>query len=149
MSEEPSNRDGIDRGFGREWRVRGRSHFATIHAAKVRRESGPLLVYALPNDVGHLRIGLSVGRRVGNAVRRNHVKRRLREAFRGHRHDWPGGYDLLVVVRPHDPLKPVEYATHLGTAVSKLDHAWRKRLEKQATDPRPDPPGDAPASSPE
>ena len=66
-----------DHSFGREWRVRGRRHFAEIHAAKVRRESGPLLVYALPNEVGHLRIGLSVGRRVGNAVRRNLVKRRL------------------------------------------------------------------------
>lgn len=134
----------IDRSFGRRWRVRGRNRFGEIHAAKVRRESGPLLVYALPNDVGHLRIGLSVGRRIGNAVRRNLVKRRLREGFRLHRGAWPGGYDLLVVVRPHDPLSPVEYATHLGTAITKLDHAWRKRLEKRTGEAPTEPPASSP-----
>ena len=133
MTGEPTS----DRSFGREWRVRGRRHFAEIHAAKVRRESGPLLVYALPNDVGHLRIGLSVGRRVGNAVRRNLLKRRLREGFRLHRSDWPGGYDLLVVVRPHEPAHPDTYAEHLGMAISRLDKAWRKRLQKP---PAPDDP---------
>ena len=132
----------VDRSFGPAWRVRGRTRFAEIHAAKVRRESGPLLVYALPNEVGHLRIGLSVGRRVGNAVRRNLVKRRLREAFRLHRAAWPGEYDLLVVVRPHEPTAPDAYAGHLGAAVRRLDQAWRKRLEKPpAVDDR--------ASSPE
>ena len=129
-----------DRSFGPRWRVRGRTRFAEIHGARVRRESGPLLVYALPNDVGHLRIGLSVGRRIGNAVRRNLVKRRLREAFRLHRDAWAAGYDLLVVVRPHEPLAPDDYAPHLGEAIARLDKAWRKRLEKETTDP--------PASSP-
>jgi ribonuclease P protein component len=126
--------DAVDRTFGARWRVRGRSRFAEIHAAKVRRESGPLLIYALTNDLDHLRIGLSVGRRVGNAVRRNRVKRRLREAFRLHRDAWARGYDLLVVVRPHEPLSPDEYARHLGEAIARLDKAWRKRTST----PRPD-----------
>ena len=134
----------VDRSFGRRWRVRGRDRFAEIHGAKVRRESGPLLVYAIPNRLDHLRIGLSVGRRIGNAVRRNLVKRRLREGFRLHRHAWATGYDLLVVVRPHPPLKPDEYARHLGDAISRLDKAWRKRLSTPTTDP----PNTAPPASP-
>lgn len=121
----------LDRSFGPEWRVRGRREFAEIHAAKVRRESGPLLVYARPNDLARLRIGLSVGRRIGNAVRRNRVKRQLREAFRNHRHDWPAGYDLLVVVRPHDPTSVRSYAEHLGSAIGRLAQAWQKRLDKE------------------
>jgi ribonuclease P protein component len=128
--------DAVDRSFGPRWRVRGRTRFAEIHAAKVRRESGPLLIYALANELDHLRIGLSVGRRIGNAVRRNLVKRRLREAFRLHREDWATGYDLLVVVRPHEPLSPDEYARHLGEAITRLDKAWRKRTST----PRPDDP---------
>lgn len=130
-----------DRSFGRRWRIRGRRRFQEIHAARMRRESGPLLVYAVPNALDHLRIGLSVGRRVGNAVRRNLVKRRLREGFRLHRQGWPVGYDLLVVVRPHEPVHPSEYAAALESAVRRLDKAWRRRLES----PTPDPP----ASSPE
>ena len=120
--------------FGRDWRIRGRREFARIHAARVRRESGPLLVYAMPNDLPRLRIGLSVGRRVGNAVRRNRVKRQLREAFRLHRDRWAVGYDLLVVVRPHPAITVEAYAEHLGSAVRRLEQAWRRRPKPDVED---------------
>ena len=131
--------DSNDRSFGPEWRVRSRRDFAAIHAARVRCESGPMLVYALPNDLGHLRIGLSVGRRVGNAVVRNRVKRRIREAFRLHRSEWPAGYDLLVVVRPHEPISVQAYATDLGRSIGRLDKTWRRRRATPA-DPGESPP---------
>ena len=126
--------DPLDRSFGPKWRVRSRRDFAAIHAAKVRA-SRPLLVYAIPNTLGHLRIGLSVARRVGNAVARNRVKRRLREAFRLNRHGGPG-YDLLVVVRPHpwpgggvrEPARPGDRRARPGMA---------KRMDKQAGDRDP------------
>ena len=51
--------DPKDRSFGTRLRIRSRRDFAAIHAARVRSESGPLLVYGLPNDLGHLRIGIS------------------------------------------------------------------------------------------
>ena len=127
--------DPTDRSFGPRWRVRSRSDFAAIHAARVRSESGPLLVYALPNDLDHLRIGISVGRRVGNAVARNRVKRRIREAFRIHRSEWVAGYDLLVVVRPHEPDSVQTYATDLGRTIGRLHKSWTRRQ----TDPN-DPP---------
>ena len=130
MSEPTAKRED----FGRRWRLSGRRRFAEIHAARVRRESGPLLVYGLPNGLEHLRIGLSVGRRVGNAVARQRIKRRIREAFRRHRDDWPRGYDLLVVVRPHQPLDPNEYADHLGRTTDGIDHTWRRRTTTTTED---------------
>jgi ribonuclease P protein component len=113
--------------FGSNDRLKGRSAFAAVHAARTRRESGPLLVYALPNEADHLRLGLSIGRRCGNAVRRNRLKRLLREAFRLHRAEWPGGYDLMVVIRPHEELTVTEYAGHLEDTIGRLDQTWRKR----------------------
>src|SRR5947209_6667594 len=90
-------------------RLHGPKAFAAVYDAKTREGRGPLTIYALPNDTGHARLGLSVSRRVGNAVRRGRIKRLLREAFRLTRHELPGAYDLVVVVRPHEPLILSEY----------------------------------------
>lgn len=46
------------------------------------------------------RLGLSVSRKVGGAVERNHVKRLLREAFRSESSLLPAGSDVVVVARP-------------------------------------------------
>ena len=125
--------------FGAEDRLKGRTAFSEVHAGRARRESGPLLLYALPNGLDRLRLGLSVGRRCGNAVRRNRLKRMLRETFRLNRGSWPVGYDLLVVVRPHEELSLAAYATHLESAIQRLDETWRKRSRKQTTPPTDDP----------
>ncbi len=46
------------------------------------------------------RLGLTVSRKVGNAVVRNRVKRRIREWYRRARADFPEGGDLVVIARP-------------------------------------------------
>ena len=56
-------------------------------------------VHALPNSVGRPRLGLSVSRKVGVAVKRNAVRRRLREIFRSVAPGVPAGLDLVVSVR--------------------------------------------------
>ena len=58
------------------------------------------MLHARPNDLGHPRVGFSVSSKVGGAVRRNLVKRRLRAAVA----EIVGGrelsLDLVVVARP-------------------------------------------------
>ncbi len=56
-------------------------------------------VHALPNTVGRPRLGLSVSKKVGVAVKRNAVRRRLREIFRSVAPDLPGGVDVVVSAR--------------------------------------------------
>ncbi len=107
-------------------RLAGRGAFAAVFDAKVRRGAGPLVIYAAPNELGHPRLGLSVGRRVGNAVRRNRIKRLLREALRLAQHELPGSLDLLVVVKPHDPLTLERYRSLLLGAARGLADAWRR-----------------------
>jgi ribonuclease P protein component len=59
-----------------------------------------LSVHAFPNEIGTPRLGLSVPKRVGNAVTRNTVRRRLREVFHSAIGRIPGSLDLVVSARP-------------------------------------------------
>jgi ribonuclease P protein component len=62
-----------------------------------------LIVYACENDLPHLRLGLSVSRKVGGAVQRNRLRRLYREAFRLARHLMPVGMDLILIPRRPEP----------------------------------------------
>ncbi len=54
----------------------------------------------LPNTVGKPRLGLSVSKKVGTAVKRNRVRRRLKEIFRSSLAGLPGELDLVISARP-------------------------------------------------
>lgn len=121
--------------------------FQAILKGKLSRPSGPLVVYARPNTLDVHRLGLSVGRRVGNAVMRNRIKRRLREAFRHVQHTIPCAgaavhMDMVIVVRPHDPLSRTEYEQLLIQAGAKLVTDLDRRAARARS--RDDAPGAAP-----
>jgi ribonuclease P protein component len=130
--------------FPKPLHLRTPREFAAVYDAKVRESRGPLLIYALPNGLNHPRIGLSTSRKVGTAVRRNRIRRLLREAFRLMQHDLPRGYDLVVVVRPHEPLMLADYQKILSGAVVKLHNLWQKRPtpKAKASPPSPGNPGE-------
>jgi ribonuclease P protein component len=115
--------------YARKHRLQHALEFEAVYAAKTRESRGPLTVFALPNDLGHPRLGLSVGRKVGIAPKRNRVKRRLREAFRLLQHDLPRGYDFVINVRPHDVALLADYQRMLSAAMVKLHAKWSERGE--------------------
>jgi ribonuclease P protein component len=112
--------------FPRAHRLSGRSAFAAVYAATTRKLRGPLALYSRPNKLPHCRWGLSVSARVGPAVRRNRVKRLLRESIRLLQHDLPGGYDLIISVRPHDPLMLADYQKILADLAGQTHDHWTK-----------------------
>lgn len=87
----------------------------------------PLLVlYVAPSDVGLTRAGIVVGKRVGGAVVRNRVRRRIREALRLRHADLPPGYDLVFIAR--EPSARAAWS-ELRAAVDRL--LRRAKLLKQ------------------
>ncbi|MDR1157841.1 MAG: ribonuclease P protein component [Oscillospiraceae bacterium] len=68
--------------------------------ARGRSLAGPLLaLYARPNRSARTRLGLTVGAKLGKAVRRNRVRRRIKEAYRLSERRFRPGHDLVVVAR--------------------------------------------------
>ena len=57
-------------------------------------------VHAFPNEHGTPRLGLSVSRKVGNAVTRNAVRRRLREVFHSCISGMSEDLDIVVSAKP-------------------------------------------------
>lgn len=89
------------RGFPRAVRLLRPADFTRVYGWRTSAAAGPIVVYAAPHETtaGGVRLGLSVSRRIGNAVTRNRWKRVLREACRAVRGDLPAGNDFVIVVR--------------------------------------------------
>lgn len=58
-----------------------------------------LVVYVLKNRYSDVRLGITAGKKIGNAVSRNRAKRVITAAFRQVIHQIPTGYDYVVVAR--------------------------------------------------
>lgn len=81
-----------------EERLARSGQFALVYGRGSSWTSGPIVMKALPNGLTFSRYGLSVSRRVGNAVTRNLVKRWLREILRATQ--LPPGWDIIFIARP-------------------------------------------------
>ena len=64
---------------------------------------GSAVLYAMPNGRSENRLGITAGKKVGNAVMRNRAKRIIREAYRAAEGEMPIGLDIVVVARPGLP----------------------------------------------
>lgn len=78
-------------------RVSRDEDFRRAFAARCSAGNRRLVAYVAENGCDRARLGLSVGKRIGRAVTRVGVKRRLREAFRMSRERVPCGIDIVLV----------------------------------------------------
>src|SRR2546421_7294873 len=79
--------------------LRRPTDFQRVYDRRRSVSDGYLIVYGCENGLPHLRLGLSVSRKVGGAPHRNRLRRLYREAFRLTRHEMPTGLDLVLIPR--------------------------------------------------
>ncbi|MCX7981916.1 MAG: ribonuclease P protein component [Syntrophales bacterium] len=97
-----------DRRFRKCERLTKRKDIARVFAEGRRSGSGYFKWIIAPNGIGKTRFGIITSRRIGGAVKRNRIKRLLREVFRLNKHHFPAGHDIIVIVKK--PLPPLSYA---------------------------------------
>ena len=112
--------------FPRESRLARRSQFVHVQEHGFKLCSQPFVALAARNSVGVSRLGITVSKRVGNAVQRGRIRRLVRELFRKKRHLFPKGLDLLVIAQP--AMKEADWA-FLSHAFDELGQKLQRSFE--------------------
>jgi ribonuclease P protein component len=86
--------------FCKQERLRHKNDFIRVYGRGQKQVSSSFVIYMdCDADRPYRRLGISVRKRVGNAVERNRCKRLVRELFRNNKAKFPPGADLVVVVK--------------------------------------------------
>ncbi|MFC1823343.1 ribonuclease P protein component [Thermodesulfobacteriota bacterium] len=85
--------------FPKSVRLLNRKDFVNLNRRGKRCYTPHFTVIYQRNDLGASRLGVTVGRKIGNAVKRNKVKRLVREIFRLHQSRLPQSYDIQIVAK--------------------------------------------------
>ena len=92
----------------RKYRLRLNADFQRVRQKGKSWADHLIVLCALPNDLEHSRFGFAASKRIGKAVVRNRVRRRMREAVRLRRALIADGWDLVFIAR--SPMARASYA---------------------------------------
>lgn len=86
-------------GLKKAQKILKRPEFLWLSQSGKKLQDSFFIVIYTKGDAGIPRLGITVSKRVGNAVVRNRVKRLVREWFRLYRADWDGCWNLNVIAK--------------------------------------------------
>lgn len=82
------------------YRIKKNSEFQDIFNTGNSFANRELVIYyRMKNDQAHFRLGISVGKKLGNAVTRNRIKRYIRESFTELKGRLKAEYDIIIIAR--------------------------------------------------
>jgi ribonuclease P protein component len=94
--------------FGKHERIRKRKDFLKLYEDGIRINSQNFIIILSRNQTGMRRLGITVTKKVGNSVKRNRIKRLLREFFRLNKDILPDSHDIVIIVKRDIPFLKYE-----------------------------------------
>ena len=85
--------------FTKADRILKRSEFIALSKLGRRVQNTDFIAYFLPTQHSQSRLGVTVTKKVGQAVERNRIKRLVREGFRLNRHCLSGKWDISIIAK--------------------------------------------------
>ena len=82
----------------KEYRVKRSQDFDNIIRKKQSLANRQFVIYYQKNNLDHMRLGISVSKKLGKAFERNKIKRYIRETFKT-RKEFVKNYDIIVIAR--------------------------------------------------
>ena len=82
--------------FSREERIVKREEFVNLNLHGTRYYTENFVVILKQNGRDITRLGINVSKKVGGSVKRNRIKRAIREFFRHNKKQIPKGYDIMI-----------------------------------------------------
>lgn len=112
--------------MNKQQRIKKNTEFQRVFKKGKSFANRQFIVYMLKGDQEEFRLGLSVSKKVGNAVTRNRVKRYIRQAFLELKDDLLPNADYIIIARPqaakldfHESKKSLEHVLKIARALSK------------------------------
>ncbi|CAM3631263.1 ribonuclease P protein component [Marinicrinis lubricantis] len=92
----------------KKYRLAKREHFHIVFKyGKSVVNHQFVLYYRSSRHIEHFRLGVSVSKKIGNAVVRNRIRRKMKEIVRLHKDEVARGYDLIMIARK--PVTEMDY----------------------------------------
>ena len=108
-------------GFPRASRLVRRVEYDAVYREGRRRSSREFAVFLRPNGLELSRFGWSIKKALGSAVKRNRMRRRIREIIRLHRQEIASGWD--IVIHPRSTVATANFAALSEELVKLLPRA--------------------------
>jgi ribonuclease P protein component len=107
-------------------RIKKNKEFQTVFKKGKSFANRQFIVYVLKSDQPGFRVGLSVSKKVGNAVTRNRIKRYIRQTFLELENDLLPNADYVIIARQeaatldfHESKKSLEHVLKVARALPK------------------------------
>ena len=112
----------------KEYRVKKSQDFDNIIRKKQSFANRQFVIYYQENKLDHMRLGISVSKKLGKAHERNRLKRYVRESFKT-RKDFLKNYDIIIIVRPAAKgLSFLEFGSSIDHVLKRSKLYRRKRV---------------------